>query len=299
MGRSLRIALLIVALCPLAARADQFSARGPGNVTAIGAPPVSVLGINFSNFAANCSLPGTCDPGPDSEPLALGTASAAADRGILKAKSACHTARTPFRYPGPFPNPYGGLATWEVNDVRISGPANPAGVPAMLHMILEGNLEASGGDQFGTPFNWGTTASVGLSIGSSAILRSFFGEMGLDGNHAWGATGILSSAAGPGLMSIALDLDLGLMPVNVDLTMSAQLDASVGGGGFLASSAVETNFFDQGGLHFISLGAGPVMTLPPGYTVDIPSLNVVHNSWGGIPVSARPRTWGALKVLYR
>lgn len=310
MFRSLRIALLIAALCPFAARAAQFSVRGPGNTGSSGSTPVSVFGINFSTVGGdNCSLPGTCDAGTG--PLALGVASAAADRGILKARSSCYTARTPFVYPGPFPNLESGVAQFEANDFRIRGPANPAGVPATLHMVLDGLIESIGFDQFGQPINYTSGASVGVQVGTHP---PFFGDIHLDLGHEWVSTGILTVQTGPGGMSVALDLDLSGLPVDVDLSFSAALEAYVAGGGFQASSVAQSNFFDNGGLHFPltasfgaaashgnhSAGAAAVFTLPPGYTADIPSLNVVDNAWiGGTVVAVQPKTWGNVKNLYR
>jgi hypothetical protein len=199
----------------------------------------------------------------------------------------------------------GGQVVLGIDDAVISGPASATSVPAILHMVLDGNLTSS------EPPSWKAQTSVQIICGSanaSGYIQVYGSE---EGAVVFTATGLLAEQAGPGAVSIPIDLDCGLLPVNSAFDIYIFMDATVGPNGGLNRGSAESNFFDGGGLHFPasgpfnadssnhSAGAGPVFTLPPGYTVNIPSLNVVDNTWHGGTVSVQHHAWTAVKNLYR
>ena len=88
--------------------------------------------------------------------------------------------------------------------------------------------------------------------------------------------------------------------------LGAQADGS---SWYLTFNTGTADSFTSGGLHFpgnpppvlnaLPESAGPVFTLPAGYTSNIPSMNVVDNYWTGAATRTRPGTWGSIKSLYR
>ena len=100
--------------------------------------------------------------------------------------------------------------------------------------------------------------------------------------------------------SFPIDVDLGLVPLGSPFTIVMNLGAQADGSSWhLTYNTGTADGFTAGGLHFQVNTAGPVFTLPVGYTSNIPSMNVVDNYWTGVATPARTTTWGRVKSLYR
>lgn len=268
-------------------------------VIAAGATAVhgSTFSANAGAVGANGSTPQQVLDAPYSGPGGAGVASAAADRGILRARAYIQSVAGCFCTP----NISGGAGGWlYATDVVISGPAGPASVPATLHLVLDGNLDATG------PNPWTTTKVSMYVTGPDNVTHS--GYVYLSGGVVAGVD-LLAGIALPSF-SFPVDVDLGLVPLGTPFTIVINLGAQADGSSwYLTYNTGTADCFTTGGLHFpgnaspvvygLPKSAGPVFTLPAGYTSNIPSMNVVDNYWTGVATRTRPGTWGRVKSLYR
>jgi len=285
LSRSVRLLLIglfaMVFATPAFPQTFHVSVAGLGDAT--GSTPQSLLDGLFTGSLGT-----------------TGMASASADRGLLRAKSACENPVSCLCTPQIDPA-LGGTAELHVFDALIVGPPEVTEIATVLHLVLDGTLALAG------PSPWGGRLEVTVACGTGGG----FGYIVLSGDGLLSG-GILAGQATP---SVSRVIDLATtVPVNAPFAMSISMVAVVGGtslGTTVNSAAV--NFFDGAGLHFpatvplvgerghlSSAGADPVFTLPDGYTSEIPSLNVVDNVWTtGNPVPTENTTWGRVKNLHR
>lgn len=273
-------------------------------VVAAAAITADAAAVQASTFSASAAAVGASGSTPQqvldatySGPGGTGLASAIADRGILRAKAFIQSVAGCFCTP----NISGGAVSLVyATDVVISGPGGPASVPATVHVVLDGNLDATG------PNPWTATKVSMYVSGPDNVTHS--GYVYLSGGVAAGVdllAGIVSNS-----FSFPIDVDLGLVPVGTPFTIVFYLGAQADGSSWhLTYNTGTADSFTSGGLHFpgnpppvlnaLPESAGPVFTLPAGYTSNIPSMNVVDNYWTGAATRTRPGTWGSVKSLYR
>jgi len=286
MPRWYRIPLLacfVLLTAALPARAEPFRVDVAGLGTAIGTVPQMLLDGHFGGSLGSS-----------------GNASAVSDRGILLAKADC---RNPVScLCTPQIGPAGAQTVLFADDVVISGPAEPAAIDVTMNLILDGSMTV---DEIGF---WGSRLE--LSISCASTNRSGVMSINSSGLFSNGVLAGLGPNSGPRAITLPLTI-----AVNQPFNFLATLVASVGGTSVgNAAHSASSNFFDEGGLHFPTIGpvptiagpvhssggAAPVFTLPAGYTANSTTLNIVNNTWQGtLPTGTAKTSWGRLKSLYR
>ena len=141
--------------------------------------------------------------------------------------------------------------------------------PAVMHTRLTGRLVHSGSAPFVVSIRLTVSTGHGLVEGTATLDAS-----GLT------TTGVLSGAPADldgYLVDFPLLLNLGSLPGGPILMM---METKIGG--TASGTEVNTAAADFGGLGWQVEPFGPVFSgLPPGVTVDIPSLNIQDNHWRG------------------
>jgi len=196
-----------------------------------------------------------------------GIGSASIDQGIMQAFASVS-------------NPVSGATTPTIDvdcldDIQFydtscpSCPQNPTRYPVVLHTRLTGHLLHSGSTAY--------AASIRLSAyntGSSAEGTATLDAGGLT------TTGFLSGAPADFdgyVVDIPLMLNLAFVP-NEQMHLTMEIHA----GGTASGTEVNGASADFGGVGWQVEPVGPVFGgLPPGVTVDIPSLNIQDNHWRG------------------
>jgi hypothetical protein len=157
-----------------------------------------------------------------------------------------------------------GSARIQFDNVVISGPA-AASVPVSLNFSLRGTL--TGNTNFGQHGLFLFLRLGGMST-DSKIEANEFGIYNKSGVFAPLTVGFPNGA-----IDQAFVTPVGNVPPNQPLRFDIQLGAgsAMAGNGF-----TEVDFFSGNNGFFLPFGI-PVFNLPPGYTINIPELNIVNN----------------------
>jgi hypothetical protein len=258
------LAVAAMLACAPGARASEFRVNirnnAGGNVASDSGPlPVDTGGIAFnSTFETNAFL-GRAGAGP----------------GFVKARSLALT----HGIPG-LSNSVSGTssASFNLDDVFITGPAGVPAVNASVNFHFSGILSAGGSS------NGSADASVQINIqlpgqsdAGSALVRS----TGLDSQSG----GLLAGQTGP---TIAASLTTGTAtfsttaPNTIAISLVASGESGFNGGSPGDFSEGQANFYDT--LNFST--SGPVFNLPDGFTANSLSGQIINNQFVGLPEPA-------------
>jgi FlgD Ig-like domain len=170
------------------------------------------------------------------------------------------------------------------DDFLITGPAGPSTVPGVLNLRMQESFELQGG----FPGDWSHLGNVNVVAEARASFWPFGGIAFLTGDYRYTNAGALGTGALEGQSGAALDAPLSLaanFPVNVPFTVRLRLEStgSAYGNGSCNPGLVACH---GGGISTAPFGAGlrltlvdgRFMTLPAGYTLNVPSWGIVDNT---------------------
>ncbi len=167
-------------------------------------------------------------------------------------------------------------ATIQTDDFIISGPAGPP-VPGTLRLRVRVRLEKSGG------FSNNNGHSAAFHLNASTLYSGAMGTISY-GNGSLSGTGPFAGVSSPNVdMIVSLS---GNYPVNTPFTIQIYTEAipNAYGNVFNSPGMVSADAGGALGRHSglgvqLEAGGGPVMTLPPGYTLNSASWGVVNNTY--------------------
>jgi hypothetical protein len=221
----------------------------------------------FNQIVSSATPPATA--GPTIASCLNGTSAAAGEAAATGVRASTHQSGPGSRSTG--------RARIQIDNVVIVGPA-AASIPVSINFRMRGSLRVQ--QDFGSAGVFLYLALGGGLQSTSAIDMIPTGYVNKTGVFAplepgfptAGIDQVFSTPAGSAVPNQPLRLDLELMT-----------SSSMPG-----SNPTHSDFFTEGGGVFLPVGT-PVFNLPPGYTVDIPQLNVVSNFVGGPPTTVIER----------
>ena len=252
--------LLLIALIVAVVGEAHAQGNGPGF-------HASVIFGGGCNAAQNQTVSSPAAPatvGPDAAPCVSGTAIAAAEAAATTLRASSQSAHECCGTSSGAT----GRARIQIENVVITGPAAPS-IPVSLNFRMRGTLASH--PNFGQA---GVFLFVRLSgfntlmQSTSAIDMSSTGILNQTGVFAPLSLGFPASAIDQQFVTPVTNAAPN-QPLRLDFELMAYSDMAGAG-------ATESDFFTGQSGVALPLGV-PVFNLPPGYTVDIPELNIVNN----------------------
>jgi hypothetical protein len=192
--------------------------------------------------------------------------------------------------PASFVHGGSGFAVMTLNDIVISGPGSGT-VPGSLNLSANGNWDTSA--LVSGPFIGAASAGVRVKLEiqtcTPLACPGFQGEikagrsMSADGHvdQSLERTGLFDAFSGSGLITT----DMVDLPLDTPVFLQMKLDVN-GGSDFQVggTSCCDPIRIDTNGVadftHTVTFPTSrPVFNLPPGYTVNAPSVGIVNNHW--------------------
>ena len=252
--------LLLIALIVAVVGEAHAQGNGPGF-------HASVIFGGGCNAAQNQTVSSPTAPatvGPDAAPCVSGTAIAAAEAAATTLRASSQSAHECCGTSSGAT----GRARIQIENVVIAGPAAPS-IPVSLNFRMRGTLASHPNlGQAGVFLFVRLSGFNTLMQSTSAIDMSSTGILNQTGVFAPLSLGFPASAIDQAFVTPVTNAAPN-QPLRLDVELMAYSDmAGVG--------TTESDFFTGQSGVALPLGV-PVFNLPPGYTVDIPELNIVNN----------------------
>lgn len=255
------------------------------SATAINAPTEAQS--SPSPIASSTGLSGISGDGPPYGTL-LEYGADSANPGYTQAQGNTTVQQANYGSPGPY-WAAGGYAQFMCNDMVVSGPANPSGVPIILNFELDGNYSVTNGLNNAGP-------GLGDYDGNSQSISNVSLSLGILGGNYQGSFSAETQSAGDGTPEGETDSNFGLfasyggmgkydftlgpltVPVNSpfslsnELTVGSSWEAEVSGTG-----PEEPNFSGAAVADYSVAFQSIAATLPDGYTLNSAEANIVND----------------------